>query len=294
MKQTLQDVVLRLAQQELADGHVVARDELPAIDSAAPAPVVDETRREEASGTAARSQKEHGAARRDDERVQIDRAPGAEPRPSGSGARAPLSGEDDSSVDGSNIDHTLHKAIDDESPLATRASFVAISQPDEHPDEVPPESDNVKFAMPQPSERGNSTPLSDGRGSVGQRFLNIAGNQATDIFSPLFADTAQPNEADGLPYSIPPSQDDISDAPYKPPLNSKAEDSSTANSRAARQMQDSLDEHGRQFEQIMGELEAALARLFGTQIDILTRLREQADEHERRWVEHGAARRASF
>jgi hypothetical protein len=53
-----------------------------------------------------------------------------------------------------------------------------------------------------------------------------------------------------------------------------------------------IDDGSRRIAQTVGDLDTSLARLFETQIESLQRLVERALEHERRWVDAAAMRRA--
>ena len=55
---------------------------------------------------------------------------------------------------------------------------------------------------------------------------------------------------------------------------------------------ETINESGRRLEDAIGDLERAMMRLFNTQIEALARLRERAEDHERRWIEQANARRA--
>lgn len=61
-----------------------------------------------------------------------------------------------------------------------------------------------------------------------------------------------------------------------------------------RQFVEAVDDGSRQLEQALHDLESSLTNLFQTQIETLNRLRDQTQQHERRWTEQTAARRAAF
>jgi hypothetical protein len=56
----------------------------------------------------------------------------------------------------------------------------------------------------------------------------------------------------------------------------------------------SISEHGRRMEDMFGELEQSLAAMFATQAETVSRLRDRVLEHDRRWLEQSANRRAAF
>src|SRR5262249_46819551 len=55
-----------------------------------------------------------------------------------------------------------------------------------------------------------------------------------------------------------------------------------------------ISEHGRRMEEVMSGLEKSLVALFATQTETLNRLRDRLPEHDRRWLEQSANRRAAF
>lgn len=286
MNQTLRDVVLRLAQQELADERVVERDErdeLHAIDTAALAPVIDNTRREEASDTAARTDAPRNETVGSDELVQRERVSAAPQEKNASDSPA-----QEAVVAGPvRAIGPAPNAGPERSDMTSQADKLAF--------------DTMFNAQPavssSPAELHNAESLQQ----IGDlpRQKPRANRVTPDVQSPemrssAFVDATQAELSGDAPYPFAPIDSAPLDAPDAASFSTDAGDASQPGDRGFRQVQRALDEHGRQFEQIVGDLEAALTRLFGVQLDVLTRLREQADEHERRWVEHGAARRASF
>jgi hypothetical protein len=67
-----------------------------------------------------------------------------------------------------------------------------------------------------------------------------------------------------------------------------------ANDRGLHSLAATISEHGRRVEDVMSDLEQSLTALFATQIAALQRLHDQARDHDRRWAEQNANRRASF
>ena len=79
------------------------------------------------------------------------------------------------------------------------------------------------------------------------------------------------------------------DPPYPPLLRGGADTARDEPSIVER-----IDEHGRRMEDIVGGLEQSLAALFESQTETLNRLRDRVLEHDRRWLEQSANRRAAF
>jgi hypothetical protein len=55
-----------------------------------------------------------------------------------------------------------------------------------------------------------------------------------------------------------------------------------------------IGDHGRRLDDALGELERSLAGLFASQTETLNHLRDRVLEHDRRWLEQSANRRAAF
>ena len=64
--------------------------------------------------------------------------------------------------------------------------------------------------------------------------------------------------------------------------------------RDAQTMAETIGEHGRRMEELISGLEHSLAAMFATQTETVSRLRDRLLEHDRRWLEQSANRRAAF
>jgi hypothetical protein len=101
----------------------------------------------------------------------------------------------------------------------------------------------------------------------------------------------------GIPLMIPPLRKGgpggvLSDA--EGTANSPFDDTQPAGDQGAPRLMDAIDDHGRHFEQVLSDLEQSLSRLFTTQIEILNHLGDTARQHERRWQEQSTTRRATY